>query len=89
MLKQKYECQLSSNTWNREFTFFKYVNNVFVFLSVLTNLQVHVIKSKSFDVNELFINTFINYMLKKKSQHDTSFVNTGTYCRFLILRDYT
>lgn len=62
MLKQKYECQLSSNTWNREFTFFKYVNNVFVFPSVSTNLQVHVIKSKSFDVNELFINTFINYM---------------------------
>lgn len=61
MLKQKYECQLSSNTWNREFTFFKYVNNVFVFPSVLTNLQVRgVIKSKSFDVNEL--NTFINYM---------------------------
>lgn len=65
MLKQKYECQLSSNTWNREFTFFKYVNNVFVFPSVLTNLQVHVIKSKSFDVNELFINTLIT--CKKKS----------------------
>lgn len=72
MLKQKYECQLSSNTWNREFTFFKYVNNVFVFPSVLTNLQVHVIKSKSFDVNELFINTLITCK-KKITIFKTSF----------------
>lgn len=76
MLKQKYECQLSSNTWNREFTFFKYVNNVFVFLSVLTNLQVHVIKSKSFDVNELFINTLIT--CKKNHYFQDEFLSLFT-----------